>query len=158
MSPGGSKAAYDVLEPYLKSWAAKTPSGDSCVEYMGPGGAGHYVKMVHNGIEHAQMSILCELRAILHGVLGLSNDQIADMFSGWFEDGPLRGNFLVGIGYKGLRFKEGDGISDEKGIVEDIEDKITQDVDRSEGTGTWSSRVSHSPAFPFELSWCVSIV
>jgi len=70
----------------------------------------------------------------------------------------LRGNFLIGIGFKGLRFKKGDGIKDDRGIVEGIEDKVTQDVDLSEasclphyradranvkGTGTWSTRVSH---------------
>jgi 6-phosphogluconate dehydrogenase len=64
------------------------------------------------------------------------------MFEKWYTNGPLRGNFLVGIGFKGLRFKEGDGIKNKKGIVEDFEDKVTQDVDKSEGTGTWSTRVS----------------
>jgi 6-phosphogluconate dehydrogenase len=68
------------------------------------------------------------------------------MFETWFKDGPLRGNYLVGIGYKGLRFKEGDGIKDDNGIVEEFEDKVTQDVDRSEGTGTWSTRVSSIPS------------
>lgn len=74
----------------------------------------------------------------------------------------LRGNFLVGIGFKGLRFKEGDGIKDDRGIVEGIEDKVTQDVDLSEvscdtlhgfadadlqGTGTWSTRVGSAHSF-----------
>jgi len=140
MSPGGTKEAYAIAEPYLKKWAAKTPNGEPCVEYMGPGGAGHYVKMLHNGIEHAHLSIICEVRALLHYQLGLSNDEIAQMFENWCNKGPLRGNFLIGIGYKGLRFKEGDGIKDERGIVESFEDKVTQDVDRSEGTGTWSTR------------------
>jgi hypothetical protein len=72
----------------------------------------------------------------------LTNDEIANMFEAWSKSGPLRGNFLVGIGYRGLRFKEGDGIEDERGIIEGIEDKVTQDVDKSEGTGTWSTKVS----------------
>lgn len=98
--------------------------------------------MIHNGIEHGHLSIIAELRSLLHHQLGFSNDEIADAFEKWHKDGPLRGNFLVGIGYKGLRFKEGDGIKDERGIVEGIEDKVTQDVDLSEGTGTWSASVS----------------
>ena len=145
MSPGGSKSAYDSVEKYLKQWAAKTPQGEPCVEYIGPGGSGNYVKMLHNGIEHAHLSILCEARALLHDQLGMSNDEIAKLFEKWDKSGPLRGNFLVGIGFKGLRFKEGDGISDSQGIVEKIEDKVTQDVDRSEGTGTWSSKVRSDP-------------
>lgn len=90
------------------------------------------VKMLHNGIEHAHLSVLCETRALLYHQLGMSNDDIADLFQKWYTDGPLRGNFLIGIGYRGLRFKSGDGIEDERGIVEGIEDKVTQDVDRSE--------------------------
>lgn len=139
-SPGGSKAAYDIVEPFLQKWAVRTPNGDPCVMYMGPGGAGHYVKMIHNGIEHAHLSILCEVRALLAYQFGLSNDKISDYFEKWYKQGPLRGNYLIGIGYKGLRFKEGDGIEDQRGIVEGYEDKVTQDVDLSEGTGTWSTR------------------
>lgn len=93
-------------------------------------------------LEHAHLSIISETRGLLHHQLGMSNDEIADLFESWFKEGPLRGNFLIGIGYKGLRFKRGDGIKDERGIVEGIEDKVTQDVDLSEGTGTWSTMVS----------------
>jgi 6-phosphogluconate dehydrogenase len=50
MSPGGTEEAYKIVEPHLKKWAAKTTNGEPCVELMGPGGAGHYVKMLHNGI------------------------------------------------------------------------------------------------------------
>jgi 6-phosphogluconate dehydrogenase len=142
MSPGGPKEAYDAVKPYLEKWAAKTPQGEPCVEYIGPGGSGHYVKMIHNGIEHGHLSIICEARALLHSQLGLSNEEIADMFEQWTRKGPLRGSFLLGIGYKGLRRKEGDGVKDKRGIVEGIEDKVTQDVDKSEGTGTWSTKVS----------------
>ncbi|WVW82463.1 6-phosphogluconate dehydrogenase (decarboxylating) [Kwoniella bestiolae CBS 10118] len=141
MSPGCTKEAWEFLKPYLEKWAAKTPEGEPCVMHIGPGGSGHYVKMIHNGIEHAHLSILCEVRALLHYQLGLSNDEIANLFESWWKSGPLRGNFLVGIGFKGLRFKEGGGIEHAKdGIVEKIEDKVTQDVDLSEGTGTWSAK------------------
>ncbi|RXK36509.1 6-phosphogluconate dehydrogenase (decarboxylating) [Tremella mesenterica] len=139
MSPGGTKEAYDFVEPYLKKWAVKTPEGEPCVCYVGPGGSGHYVKMIHNGIEHAHLSILCEIRAVMAYQFGLSNDEISNYFEKWYRSGPLRGNYLIGIGYKGLRFKKGGGIEDKRGIVEDVEDKVTQDVDLSEGTGTWST-------------------
>jgi len=98
--------------------------------------------------EHAHLSILCEIRGLLYHQLGMTNDEIADLFEQWYNDkvsfpakmgrsltvqsDMLRGNFLVGIGFKGLRFKEGDGIKDDRGIVEGIEDKVTQDVDLSE--------------------------
>lgn len=127
---------------------------------------------VADKVEHAHLSILCEIRGLLYHQLGMTNDEIANLFEQWYNDkvgqpshgtGPtddvqsdmLRGNFLIGIGFKGLRFKEGDGIKDDRGIVEGIEDKVTQDVDLSEvsippyrraladkqGTGTWSTRV-----------------
>ncbi|CAD6588717.1 MAG: hypothetical protein TREMPRED_005142 [Tremellales sp. Tagirdzhanova-0007] len=118
MSPGCTEEAYKIVEPYLKKWAAKTPDGTPCVLRMGPD-----VKMIHNGIEHAHLSILCEIRSLLHDQLGLSNDEIADIFESWSKSGPLRGNFLVGIGYRGLRFKEGDGLDEPDGIVEGFEDK-----------------------------------
>jgi len=142
MSVGCDEETWDIVKPYLEKWTAHTPQGEACVLRMGPGGSGHYVKMIHNGIEHAHLSILCEIRGLLYHQLNMSNDEIADLFEAWWKDDSsmLRGNFLVGIGYKGLRFKEGDHIKNEKGVVEDIEDKVTQDVDLSEGTGTWSTR------------------
>lgn len=112
--------------------------------------------MLHNGIEHAHLSILCEIRGLLHHQLGLSNDDIADMFEGWYKDGPLRGNFLIGIGYKGLRFKRGDGIEDERGIVEGVEDKVTQDVDKSEvSTRYYLSCHSNLIRWRSSSAWCV---
>lgn len=78
------------------------------------------------------MSVLCEVRGLLAHQLDISNDRIAALFETWHKSGPLRGNYLVGIGSKALRFKEGDGIKDERGIVEGIEDKVTQDADYSE--------------------------
>ena len=107
--------------------------------------------MIHNGIEHAHLSILCEVRALLAYQFGLSNDKISDYFERWYKEGPLRGNYLIGIGYKGLRFKEGDGIEDQRGIVEGYEDKVTQDVDLSEGTGTWSTMVSRLLCMSFPV-------
>ncbi|KIJ52385.1 hypothetical protein M422DRAFT_156207 [Sphaerobolus stellatus SS14] len=140
MSPGGEKDAYALVEPLLKKWAAKTPSGEACVKYIGPGGAGHFVKMIHNGIEQGMLSVVCEAYAFLHQCLALSNDDIANIFESWNNNGELKGNYLVKIGAEALRFKKGDGAENSAGIVNDIDDKVTQDVDNSEGTGVWSMK------------------
>ncbi|KAL7421784.1 hypothetical protein Q5752_003555 [Cryptotrichosporon argae] len=142
MSPGCTDETYEKIKGHLEKWCARTPDGDPCVRRMGPGGAGHYVKMLHNGIEHAHLSILAEIHGLLEHQLGLTNFEIADLLESWTtsKTHPLRGNYLIDIGYKALRFTKGDGIEDKRGIVERIEDKVTQDVDLSEGTGTWSTR------------------
>ncbi|WP_438451057.1 NAD(P)-binding domain-containing protein, partial [Listeria monocytogenes] len=69
--PGGQRDAYDLVEPILKQIAAKAPSdGEPCVAYMGPDGAGHYVKMVHNGIEYGDMQLIAESYSVLKDVAG----------------------------------------------------------------------------------------
>jgi 6-phosphogluconate dehydrogenase len=130
------------VKPLLEKWAAKDKEGNPCVGLIGPGGSGHYVKMVHNGIEQAHLSLLAELRSLLHFQLSLSNADVADIYDDWNNKGELSGNYLIMIGAKALRFKKGDGFEGKTemkdGIVEGIEDKVTQDVDNSEGTGVWT--------------------
>ncbi|KAL7417270.1 6-phosphogluconate dehydrogenase [Mrakia frigida] len=138
MSAGGEREAYDIVEPLLKKWAAKTPSGDSCVGLVGPRGSGNFVKMIHNGIEQGHLSVFAEVRSLLRHQLSLSNFEIADIFEKWSAEGELRGNYLLNIAVKALKFTKGDGVENEEGVVEGIEDKITQDVDNSEGTGVWT--------------------
>jgi len=140
MSPGGDKDTYALVEPLLKKWAAKTSSGEPCVVYIGPGGSGHFVKMLHNGIEQGMLSVTCEAYALLHQCLSFSNDEIASIFESWNGQGELKGTYLVKIGAEALRFKKGDGAQNKSGIVDDIDDKVTQDVDNSEGTGVWSMK------------------
>ncbi len=96
MMPGGQKEAYDLVAPILEKMSAKAPAdGAPCVTYIGPNGAGHYVKMVHNGIEYGDMELIAESYNILRNVLGLSTDQIAEIFSEW-NKGELE-SYLIEI-------------------------------------------------------------
>lgn len=82
--PGGQRDAYDLVEPILKQIAAKAPSdGEPCVAYMGPDGAGHYVKMVHNGIEYGDMQLIAESYAVLKHVAGLTNEELGAVYTEW---------------------------------------------------------------------------
>ena len=139
LSPGGDR---DILEntilPFLRTICAKSQKYGECVTYVGPAGAGHYVKMIHNGIEQGMLSILCEAWGILHNLLGLSGDDIGSIFTKWSQNGELLNNFLVKIGGDicPRRYKNNDPSS--KYILDDIEDKVVQDADDTEGTGVWS--------------------
>ena len=87
--PGGDKDAYRKLEPVLTKIAAKTDDGP-CVTYVGAGSAGHYVKMVHNGIEYGIMQVICEVYDILRKSLGLHAPEIHEIFAKWTGDGDQR--------------------------------------------------------------------
>jgi len=139
MSPGGTREAYELAKPFLEKWAAKDAQGNACERYIGPGGAGSFVKTVHNGIEQGLLSAICEVHSLLRRTYGLSNRRISDIFEAWNRDGPLRSNFLLGLGVDVLRFTEGDGIRNSDGIVDDVKDKVVQDTDDTEGTGVWTA-------------------
>ncbi len=94
LMPGGFEASYRHLEPVLTKMAAQTSDG-ACCTYLGPGGAGHYVKMVHNGIEYGIMQTLCEAYDIFKSILGLSGTEIRNIFAGW-NSGELN-SFLLEI-------------------------------------------------------------
>src|SRR5579859_7549588 len=83
--PGGQRDAYDLVAPILTEIAAKAPDGEPCVAYMGPDGAGHFVKMVHNGIEYGDMQLIAESYAVLKQVVGLSNSGLAQIYADWNE-------------------------------------------------------------------------
>lgn len=89
MSPGGNKEAVKKILPLLRKAAAKDTEGRPCVAWMGEGGAGHYVKMVHNGIEQGMMSTLCEVWGIMNKSLRMSYDEIGDVFAEWDSKGEL---------------------------------------------------------------------
>ena len=89
MSPGGNKEAVEKMLPFLRKAAAKDAQGRPCVAWMGEGGAGHYVKMVHNGIEQGMMSALCEVWGIMTQCLGMKYDEIAEIFEEWDTEGEL---------------------------------------------------------------------
>lgn len=130
MMPGGNKEAYLHLKPVLESIAAKV-NGEPCVAYLGKGGAGHYVKMVHNGIEYAIMQLISESYALLKHA-GLNNDQLHEVFKSWNE-GALQ-SFLVEI--TADIFLQKDDQSDQH-LVDVISDKAG-----SKGTGKWTSQDS----------------
>ncbi|KAK6219206.1 hypothetical protein LQW54_002455 [Pestalotiopsis sp. IQ-011] len=145
MSPGGTPEALEKAMPFLKTVAAKDEHGRPCTNPVGPAGSGHYVKMVHNGIEQGMMSAIAEVWYILTKGLGLGHDEVADIFQSWNKSGPLRNCFLVAIGVDIERAKNEDGSR----VVDEVRDKVTQDVTEEEGTGTWTCEQAvtlHSPA------------
>ena len=92
--PGGTKEAWEIVSPIYRKIAAQV-DGEPCCRYMGPGGAGHYVKMVHNGIEYGDMQLICEAYAILRDLLGLNADELHEVFDTW-NKGDLD-SFLIEI-------------------------------------------------------------
>jgi 6-phosphogluconate dehydrogenase len=128
--PGGPRPAWEALAPILKAIAAKADDGEPCVAYMGPRGAGHYVKMVHNGIEYGDMQLIAEVYDLLRRGAGLSAIEIADIFSAW-NDAELR-SYLIEITAQALRH-----VDKETGqpLVEVILDEAQQ-----KGTGKWMSQ------------------
>jgi len=128
--PGGSKEAWAALSPILRAIAAKAEDGEPCVAHMGPRGAGHYVKMVHNGIEYGDMQLIAETYDILHRGAGLSAEEIATIFSEW-NQGELR-SYLIEITAEILRFKDQDTGTP---LVDVILDEAQQ-----KGTGKWTSQ------------------
>ena len=130
MMPGGPREAWDALAPILRAMAAKAEDGEPCVSYMGPRGAGHYVKMVHNGIEYGDMQLIAEVYDVLTRAAGMSAREIADTFSAW-NDGELK-SYLVEITARVL-----ERVDDETGkpLVDVILDEAQQ-----KGTGKWMSQ------------------
>ncbi|VWD04381.1 NADP-dependent phosphogluconate dehydrogenase [Burkholderia contaminans] len=140
--PGGQRDAYDLVEPILKQIAAKAPSdGEPCVAYMGPDGAGHYVKMVHNGIEYGDMQLIAESYAVLKDVAGLTNDELGAVYTEW-NQGELD-SYLMEITSKIF------GKKDEetgKHLVDVILDRAAQ-----KGTGKWTSQNALDLGVPLPL-------
>ncbi|CAB5113316.1 TPA: NADP-dependent phosphogluconate dehydrogenase [Burkholderia cenocepacia] len=140
--PGGQRDAYDLVEPILKQIAAKAPSdGEPCVAYMGPDGAGHYVKMVHNGIEYGDMQLIAESYSVLKDVAGLTNDELGAVYTEW-NQGELD-SYLIEITSKIF------GKKDEetgKHLVDVILDRAAQ-----KGTGKWTSQNALDLGVPLPL-------
>lgn len=95
LMPGGSREAYQALEPILTKIAAQVDDGP-CVTYIGPGGSGHFVKMVHNGIEYGDMQLIAEAYDLLKNLLGLNHQQLHEVFQSWNET-PELNSFLIEI-------------------------------------------------------------
>jgi len=127
LMPGGSRDSWEIIAPIFRKIAAQV-DGEPCCRYMGPDGAGHYVKMVHNGIEYGDMQLICEAYAIMKGVLGLDAKELAEIFTEW-NKGDLD-SYLIEITSKIFR-----KIDPETGkpLVDVILDKAGQ-----KGTGLWT--------------------
>lgn len=132
MMPGGDKKAYQYLKPILEGVAAKA-DGKPCVAYMGNGPAGHYVKMVHNGIEYAMMQLISEAYDLLKRGCGLSNDELHEIFLKW-NAGNLQ-SFLIEITAEIFRTLDTETADKTDYLVDFILDKAG-----SKGTGKWTSQ------------------
>ncbi|MBZ5753963.1 NAD(P)-binding domain-containing protein, partial [Metabacillus rhizolycopersici] len=127
--PGGQKEAYELVAPILTAISAKVED-DACVTYIGPNGAGHYVKMVHNGIEYGDMQLICEAYFILKNVLGLSAQEFHEVFSEW-NKGELDSYLIEITADIFTKVDEETG----KPLVDLILDTAGQ-----KGTGKWTSQ------------------
>ena len=127
LMPGGSRQSWDMIAPIFRKIAAQV-DGEPCCRYMGPDGAGHYVKMVHNGIEYGDMQLICESYAILKNVVGMNDKELADTFTEW-NKGELD-SYLIDITSQIFRKKDPET---GKPLVDVILDKAGQ-----KGTGLWT--------------------
>jgi 6-phosphogluconate dehydrogenase len=105
--PGGSAEAWPHIKPVFTDIAAKADDGSPCCEWIGPGGAGHFVKMVHNGIEYGDMQLIAEAYSVMKNMAGYENDKIADVFETWNE-GKLQ-SYLIEITSDIFQYRESDG-------------------------------------------------
>ena len=137
--PGGQKEAYELVAPILQKIAAKA-NGEPCVAYIGPDGAGHYVKMAHNGIEYGDMQLIAESYSVLKHVGGLTNDELSDVFSDW-NKGELD-SYLTEITADIFKYKDENG--------DYLVDKIL-DAAGNKGTGKWTSQSALDLGEPLSL-------
>lgn len=126
MMPGGNKEGYDFIAPYLKKIAAKDALGKACVSFIGPDGSGHFIKMVHNSIEYAEMQVLAETVHLMKYGLKLSYTEISKILKAWGTEGLK--SYLLDITVEILTVKEGKNF-----LLDMILDKAEQ-----KGTGGWS--------------------
>ena len=138
--PGGSPAAWPHVKPIFQAIAAKVEDGTPCCDWVGETGAGHFVKMVHNGIEYGDMQLICEAYQIMRDLLGLTADEMHDVFQTWNE-GDLN-SYLIEITRDILAFKDTDGAP----LVEKILDSAGQ-----KGTGKWTGIAALDEGVPLTL-------
>ena len=131
LMPGGDRNAYEQIRPIWEAIAGKVPDGP-CVTYIGPGGSGHFVKMVHNGIEYGDMQLIAEAYGLFRDGFGLSTDEMADIFDEW-NRGDLE-SYLIEITAKILRVRDPET---GKPLVDLVLDKAGQ-----KGTGKWTSQLA----------------
>jgi 6-phosphogluconate dehydrogenase len=151
--PGGSPAAWPAVKPILQGISAKVEGGLPCCDWVGENGAGHFVKMVHNGIEYGDMQLICETYDLLKNLLGLDSGEMRDVFDQW-NRGNLN-SYLIEITRDILGFKDADG----QPLAEKILDTAGQ-----KGTGKWTGIAALEFGVPLTLigeavfSRCLSAV
>lgn len=138
--PGGSPGAWEHVKPIFQSIAAKVEDGTPCCDWVGENGAGHFVKMVHNGIEYGDMQLITEAYQIMKNMLGMSADEMHEVFKEWNE-GELD-SYLIEITRDILAFKDEDG----EPLVEKILDTAGQ-----KGTGKWTGIAALDLGIPLTL-------
>ncbi len=138
--PGGSPKAWESVKPIFQAIAAKVDNGAVCCDWVGNGGAGHFVKMVHNGIEYGDMQLICEAYQMMKDILGMSASEMQQVFKEW-NNGDLD-SYLVEITRDILAFKDTDGSA----LVEKIVDTAGQ-----KGTGKWTGIAALDLGIPLTL-------
>lgn len=132
LMPGGNESAWPGVKPYLQAIAAKLADGSPCCEWMGEGGAGHFVKMVHNGIEYGDMQLICEAFHLMHAGLKMNYDEIKHVFESW-NKGDLN-SYLIEITGEIMSAIDPDT---GKAMLDVILDKAGQ-----KGTGSWTAQIA----------------
>ncbi|MBT9519256.1 MAG: decarboxylating NADP(+)-dependent phosphogluconate dehydrogenase, partial [Dechloromonas sp.] len=139
LMPGGAAAAWPVIRDMFQAIAARV-DGVPCCQWLGDGGAGHYVKMIHNGIEYGDMQLIAEVCHLMQHALGLSHDDMADCFAAW--NGGRLESYLIEITARILRQRDRDGSP----LVERI-----LDMAGNKGTGVWTAHDALDNAVPLTL-------
>jgi len=138
--PGGSPAAWPHVKPIFQAIAAKTDKGEPCCDWVGEGGAGHFVKMVHNGIEYGDMQMICEIYQVMKQGLGMSNDEMHRVFAEW--NTQELDSYLIEITRDILGYKDENGCE----VVDLILDAAGQ-----KGTGKWTVLAALDTGMPLTL-------
>ncbi len=140
LMPGGSEGAWPLIKPIFEAIAARTPEDAVCVDWIGPGGSGHFVKMVHNGIEYGDMQMICETYQVMRDGLGMSNIAMSEVFGRW-NKGKLD-SYLIEITRDILAYETEDG--------EQVVDMIL-DAAGQKGTGKWTLMAALDAGEPLPL-------
>jgi 6-phosphogluconate dehydrogenase len=140
MMPGGSPEAWMHVKPIFQSICAKVEDGSPCCDWVGEGGAGHFVKMVHNGIEYGDMQLICEAYLLMRDLLGMGADEMHEVFAAWNK--TELDSYLIEITRDILAYKDADG----QPLVDKIRDTAGQ-----KGTGKWTGIAALEEGVPLTL-------
>lgn len=140
LMPGGNPDAWPHIKDIMQTIAAKTENGEPCADWVGSGGAGHFVKMVHNGIEYGDIQLICEAYDIMHRVLNCEEIELSDIFAKW-NKGELD-SYLIQVASHVFTTRDADG----KALIGKI-----LDVAGQKGTGKWTAQESYEAGVPLTL-------